>query len=85
MIYTTKITVTADTKTRKLVIVTGEGKRIAITRSTRTSHDVQVVIDDRYDGAFNTAAELLGVLAQTLYGAKEVRRLAKETTNVSTS
>ncbi len=72
MIYTAKVVVTGDTKTGKLVLVTSEGKRIAVTTGSRRHLHVDVVVDDRPKGSYLHPKEFVRALIQELYTPEQV-------------
>lgn len=85
MIFTVGAVISGDTKTRKLTILTNDGKRIVITPVTRTGVDAHVVVDDRPVAQPQYVADLLRFLVQNLYGKEQVERILKENTDAQPS
>lgn len=77
MIYTMKLTVTGDTASGKLVLVTPDGKRLAITPNKKTASFAYTVIDDKPGPLVSHGSQLCRWIAQNLYGRTQIKRLAK--------
>ena len=74
VIFTEKYTITGDTKTNKLIILNGDGKRIVITPVTRTGTDAHIIVDDRPVGQPMYVKELLQFLVQNLYTGRKAAK-----------
>lgn len=72
------VTIQGDTSTNKLVIVTADGRRIALTFANRRALNVDVVMDDRPKGSFLRPRELVRWLVQNLYTPEQVEMDLKQ-------
>lgn len=79
MIYTSAVTISADTKTNKLVLVTDDGKRIVLTFGSKRKLGVDVVRDDRPDGHFENPKDLVRYLVQNLHTPEQTLMFVEKT------
>jgi hypothetical protein len=77
MIYTTQVTVSADTSTNKLVLTLPDGRRIALTFSPKRQEYVYIVVNDVPHPAVDKPKDLVRWLVQKLMPKDEVARQYK--------
>ena len=72
MIYTSTVTITADTKINKLAIIKPDGERIVLTFGGKRKLGVDVVADDKPVGHFENPKDLIRYLVQHLYTPEQI-------------
>ena len=72
MIYSTRITVTANTKSNTLILITEDGRRIALTFSPKRQDYVHVVINDLPVAMVSNPKHLIRWLVQKLNSPAQI-------------
>ena len=79
MIYTSRVVITGDTTTNKLVITMEDGRRLAVTFSPKRQPYVYVVMDDRPFDHIDKVKDFVRFLVQKLYTKEQVEMSLQDT------